>query len=109
MNKHKKGGWSQARFNRLRRGAINSFFSEVEEALNKQSDERIIIAGPGKAKLQFLDMLPKNLKNCVVEIVDIDISDETEILKESKRLISERSERKSRKAVRQLKAEILKD
>ena len=109
MNKHKKGGWSQARFNRLRRGAIHAFFSELKEALQKRSDERIILAGPGQAKLQFVDMLPKNLKDNVVEIVDIDVDDEADILKESKRLISGREEQKSHEAVRQLKEEILKD
>jgi len=37
MNKHKKGGWSQARFNRLRRGAIHAFLKEVEEVLENSS------------------------------------------------------------------------
>mgnify|MGYP000114830408 CR=1 FL=1 len=50
MNKHKKGGWSQARFNRLRKGAIHTFFSEVVEELEKRSDKQIIIAGPGTSK-----------------------------------------------------------
>ena len=109
MNKHKKGGWSQARFNRLRRGAIHAFFSEVAEALQKRADERIILAGPGQAKLQFREMLPKNLKDNVVDIIDIDIDDEVELMKKSKHIISEGEELKSQDAVRQLKAEILKD
>jgi peptide chain release factor subunit 1 len=109
INKHKKGGWSQARFNRLRRGAINEFFSEVQKAFKKLADERIIIAGPGQAKLQFLDMLPKNLKENIVEIVDININREAEILYKSKHLITEREEIKSHEIVEQLKSEILKD
>jgi len=109
MNKHKKGGWSQARFNRLRRGAIHAFFSEVEEALQKRADERIILAGPGQAKLQFRELLPKNLKDNVVDIIDIDIDDEVELMKKSKNIISEREELKSQEAVELLKAEILKD
>jgi len=109
MNKHKKGGWSQARFNRLRRGAIHAFFSEVEGALQKRADERIILAGPGQAKLQFREMLPKNLKDNVVDIIDIDINDEVELVKKSKHIISEKEELKSQEAVKLLKAEILKD
>ena len=109
MNKHKKGGWSQARFNRLRKGAINAFFSEVGIALQKWNNERIIIAGPGQAKLHFVDTLPKNIKKRVVEIVDVDINNEYEILNESKRIISEKEKQKSQEAVKQLKAEILKD
>ncbi|MCK5112502.1 MAG: hypothetical protein KAQ84_03065 [Thermoplasmatales archaeon] len=109
MNKHKKGGWSQARFQRLRKGAIHAFFSEVMEALEKIADEQIILAGPGQAKLQFRDVLPKNLKERIVDVIDISIDDEKELLKESIHKITELEERKSKGAVQQLKEEILKD
>jgi len=109
MNKHKKGGCSQARFNRLRKGAISSFLSEVVESLKKISGERIIIAGPGTAKNQFVDMLPKNIKGRIVDIIDINIDDEKKLLKESIYLIFEREQRKSQEAVQHLKGEILKD
>jgi peptide chain release factor subunit 1 len=109
MNKHKKGGWSQARFNRLRRGAINSFFSEVIEALEKRQDKQIIIAGPGEAKKQFIDNLSKNIKDKIIAIIDVDISDEQELMKRSLQLIKIKEERDSSEAVQQLKQEILKD
>ena len=35
MNKHKKGGWSQARFQRLRKESIHAFFVKVMEELEK--------------------------------------------------------------------------
>ncbi|UCD14504.1 MAG: hypothetical protein JSW60_03545 [Thermoplasmatales archaeon] len=109
MNKHKKGGCSQARFQRLRKGAIHAFFSEVEEALEKIADKQIVLAGPGQAKLQFKDMLPKNLKERIVDIIDISIEDEKELLRESIHLISKLEEKKSQGALQQLKEEILKD
>jgi peptide chain release factor subunit 1 len=109
MNKHKKGGWSKARFNRLRRGAIHAFFTEVIEELQKRADERIIIAGPGTAKNQLVDMLPEDLNKKIVDILDINIDDEQKLLKESLSLISEREQRQSHGAVRHLKNEILKD
>jgi peptide chain release factor subunit 1 len=109
MNKHKKGGWSQARFNRLRKGAINEFLSEVVDALQKRADDHIIIAGPGQAKKQLRDMLPKNLQERLVQLVDIDIDDEKELLKESITLISEDEKQRSHDAVQRLKEEILKD
>ncbi len=109
MNKHRKGGMSQARFQRLRKGAIHAFFSEVEGALEKIADKQIVLAGPGQAKLQFQDMLSKHLAERIVEIIDIDIDDEQQLLKESVRLISKREEQKSHDAVQQLKSEILKD
>lgn len=109
MNRHKKGGCSQARFNRLRRGAIHAFLKEVVEALEKKADERIIIAGPGNAKNQLIDLLPKHLKDNIVEIIGIDADDEAKLMKESIRLISEREKQESFEAVQQLKEEILKD
>ena len=109
MNKHRKGGMSQARFQRLRKGAIHAFFSEVEGALEKIADKQIVLAGPGQAKLQFQDMLSKHLAERIVKVIDIDIDDEQQLLKESARLISKREEQKSHDAVQQLKSEILKD
>lgn len=109
MNKHKKGGMSQARFNRLRKGAISAFLSEVVEALQKRANERIIIAGPGNSKNQFIDMLPKDLNDKIVDVIDISIDDEKKLMKESIHMISEREQRKSHEAVQQLKEEILKE
>ncbi len=109
MNKHKKGGWSQARFNRLRKGAIHAFLSEVVEALQKTVDKRIIIAGPGIAKTQFIKMLPKNLKDNIVDVIDLSIDGEKKLMKESIHLISEKEQQKSHEAVQHLKKEILRD
>ena len=109
MNRHKKGGQSQARFNRLRRGAIHAFLKEVIEALALRTDERIVLAGPGQAKIQLKEMLPKELYDKIVDIVDIDIDDEKELLKRSIHLISEREKRQGQETVQQLKGEILKD
>ncbi len=109
MNKHKKGGFSQARFQRLRKGAINAFFSEVEEALTKVADNQIVLAGPGQAKIHFKDMLSKNLQDRIVATIDVSVDDEKELLKQSINLISELEEKKSTGAVQQLKEEILKD
>jgi len=109
MKKHKKGGWSQARFNRLRRGAIHDFYLEVKDYLEKIADEQIVIAGPGTAKIQFRDILPKNLQNRILDTIDIDIDDEQKLLKESIHLVSEHEKMESREAVEHLKKEILKD
>jgi len=109
MNKHKKGGWSQARFQRIRKGAIHDFFSEVTEYLKKMDDNQIVLAGPGTAKVQFKDGLPKHINERIVAVVDVDISDEHNLIKQSLKLISEHEEEKSRKAVKQLKQEILKN
>ena len=109
MNKHKKGGCSQARFNRLRKGSITNFLSEVVDALQKRTEKQIVIAGPGITKKKFFEMLPKNLSDKVVDIIDIDIDDENQLIKESLNLISEKEKIKSHEAIKLLKQEILKD
>jgi len=109
MNKHKKGGWSQARFNRLRKGAIHAFLKEVIEELQERAEGKIILAGPGTTKNQLIDILPQDLKEKITDIIDIDIKDENKLLKESLHLISEKEKRQSQEAVKHLKNEILKE
>jgi len=109
MNKHKKGGWSQARFQRIRKGAIHDFFSEVIEYLTHNVTNQIILAGPGTAKTQFNDLLPQHLAEQVVDVIDVDIDDEQQSIKQSLSIISEKEERRSEHAVTQLKQEILKN
>ena len=109
INRHKKGGQSQARFQRIRKGAIHAFLSEVAEYLVKVTDKQIVIAGPGTAKIQFKELLPKHLQDRIVDIIDIGIDNEKEIFEESMDVISEKEEKKSHKAVEKLKQEILRD
>jgi peptide chain release factor subunit 1 len=75
MNKHKKGGWSQMRYNRLRRGQISSFFTQLIEDLQKNEDltkiRGLVVAGPGEAKGQLVEMMPHALKEKVIGIMDI--------------------------------------
>ena len=75
MNKHKKGGWSQMRYNRLRSGAIKSFLTEVVEDLQGRLDlgeiKGLVVAGPGEAKGQLVEMLPIDWKDRLLGVVDI--------------------------------------
>jgi peptide chain release factor subunit 1 len=75
MNKHKKGGWSQMRYNRLRSGAIKSFLTTVVEDLQGRLDlgeiKGLVVAGPGEAKGQLVEMLPIVWKEKLLGVVDI--------------------------------------
>ena len=67
INKHKKGGWSQMRFNRLRKEAIKSFLYQVAEDLRVLEDQEIrglVVAGPGEAKYQLVEVIPTMLRKC---------------------------------------------
>lgn len=109
INKHKKGGWSQARFQRIRKGAIHDFFLEVKDHLEKIADEQIVLAGPGTAKIQFKNLLSKNLGKRIIDTIDIDIDDEQNLLKESIEVMSKLEDVQSHEAVKRLKEEILMD
>lgn len=75
MNKHKKGGWSQMRYNRLRRGAIKTFLTQLIDDLQSYEDlgkmKGLVVAGPGEAKHQFVDMLPSSLRDNFLGTVDL--------------------------------------
>ncbi|MCJ7445590.1 MAG: hypothetical protein MUO26_13900 [Methanotrichaceae archaeon] len=76
MNKHKKGGWSQMRFNRLRQGAIMSFLLQVAEDLEQFGDKGfrgLVVAGPGNAKYQLDAVLPVSLRNKLLDTIDTSI------------------------------------
>jgi peptide chain release factor subunit 1 len=109
MNKHKKGGMSQARFQRLRKGSIHAFLTEVVDALGKITQENIILAGPGEAKKQFRDMLPIQLRKAVVAEVDVAIDDACGLVDETKEIIKERSIEEHRQLLDLIQSEILKN
>lgn len=109
MNKHKKGGWSQARFQRKRKGAIYHFYQEITDQLQKIAAERIILAGPGTTKIQFKGTLPKQLREEIINTIDIDMDNEHRLLEESIDVISQQEKEASYTAVEQLKQEFLKD
>jgi len=84
--KHKAGGQSQRRFDRLIEHAAHEFYQEVGEAAREVFEEvdnlkGIIVGGPGPTKEEFLDgdYLPKDLKEKVIAVVDIGNTDESGI------------------------------
>ena len=75
--KTSKGGWSQARYARIREGLLRDFIKSVAEIANnefsKEKDLKgIIIAGPGPVKDDFVngEFLLYNLRSKILGIVD---------------------------------------
>jgi peptide chain release factor subunit 1 len=113
MNKHKKGGWSQMRFNRLRKGAIKSFLSEVvedvQDSCSRHQTRGIVIAGPGDAKHQLVEMLPAEMGKRVLAVVDLPIDAPGKDIVEVGDEIAIADERaRSEERAEELRAEILK-
>jgi peptide chain release factor subunit 1 len=109
MNKHKKGGMSQARFQRLRKGNIHAFLTEVSEALQKITQDDIILAGPGETKKQFREMLPIMLQKGVIAEVNVDIDDECGLINETHEIMSEKGKQEHRRLIELIQTEILKN
>ena len=109
MNKHKKGGMSQARFQRLRKGSIHAFLTEISEALEKITAENIILAGPGETKKQFRDMLPIQLQKGVIAEVNVDIDDEYGLFNEAVEIMSDKGQEAHRLFLDLIQSEILKN
>jgi peptide chain release factor subunit 1 len=114
MNRHKKGGMSQKRFNRLRRGQIESFVSEIIddlERLDEMGDLRgIVLAGPGKEKKLLLDALPKRLADMVIGTVDVDIDVPIHtLMARGEEIASSHEDGKERSAMDRLRSAIFKD
>lgn len=109
MNKHKKGGWSQARFQRLRKGSIHSFFSEIISYVKATAEGDIIIAGPGQAKHEFKRLLPEHMRRSVVAVLDSDMDDEQHLFSESLAIMAERERKEQQTLMEHIKREILKD
>ena len=63
------------RYNRLRRGQIDSFFTQLVEDLQKNEEltkmRGLVVAGPGEAKDQLIGMMPHALKDKVIGTMDI--------------------------------------
>ncbi|MDY6930439.1 MAG: Vms1/Ankzf1 family peptidyl-tRNA hydrolase [Halobacteriota archaeon] len=114
MNKHKKGGWSQARFQRLREGAIDHFLKEVREDAEKIfSDEdikRIVIAGSGNAKKKFVDMISAGIKSKVIDVIDVNFNEaEGKLISRAEKKFFEDGKKRSDENIEKLREEILKD
>jgi len=114
MKTHKKGGMSQARFQRLRLGAIEHFMKEVSEEMeklfSKENVVKIVIAGPGNAKKMLKDFLPNDLKLEILDLIDVDFDKvDGYLVSKAEEIIHEDEKETFSKKVVRLKDEILKN
>lgn len=75
MGRHKKGGFSQKRFQRRRREAQGRFLEGVADSLRillEGGPDRVIVAGPGVLKGRFVDELPAPVADAVEAVEDVD-------------------------------------
>ena len=110
LNKHRKGGWSQARFQRIRKGEIKHFLKEVSQYVSKifseDNIEKIVVAGPGGAKNWLMDYLPEDTRRKVVDLLDVDF-DDVDAVSDAEGVVAREDEMEKIQEVARLKGEIL--
>lgn len=79
IGRHRKGGWSQMRYQRNREGIVKGFHDQVSERLDNLLDEvgeaKIIIAGPGASKMRFQERMSKRAIESIAMVEDADLSE----------------------------------
>lgn len=113
MAGHKKGGMSQARYQRHREGVLNQFFDEVAEevmrVMSEQGIKRVIVAGPGQAKGEFVARAPKELQDAVIAQEDVDFKQgatDAVLAKDLVGVAKEHAQEEAMKDVRELRKQV---
>ncbi|UCD03260.1 MAG: peptide chain release factor 1 [Candidatus Aenigmatarchaeota archaeon] len=117
--KTKKGGWSQARYARVREGLLNDHLKKTGEIatafFRELKDLRgVVIGGPGPIKDMFHngDFLPSDLKSKVVGVVDTSytgVPGLEEMLVRGEDILAEASVTRERKIMERFFSELAKD
>lgn len=117
--KTKAGGWSQARYSRIRDNLLNDFLKKIGEVANNQFKDLkdlkgIIIGGPAGVKEQFSEgsFLDHSLKKKMIGVVDTSYSGEPglkEMIERSEDLISEASAIREKKILDRFFDELARD
>ncbi len=116
--KTSKGGWSQARYARVREGLLHDFLKKIGEVATEKFRELkdlkgVIIAGPGPVKDEFAkgEFLGYEIKNKVLGVVDISYTGEQgfrEALDRSSDILKEASVIREKKIVEKFFTELSK-
>ncbi len=117
--KTKKGGWSQARYARVREGLLNdhlkkagelatSYFRELEDLRG------IVVGGPGPIKDMFVngDFMPTDIKSKVIGVVDVSytgVPGLEEMIVRAEDILAEASVTRERKLLEKFFSELSKD
>jgi peptide chain release factor subunit 1 len=117
--KTKKGGWSQARFARVREGLLNDHFKKTGEIATSYFRDMpdlkgIIIGGPGPIKDTFVngDFLQTAVKSKILGVVDTSYTGTYglgEMIDRGEDILAEASVTKERKLLERFFAELSKD
>ena len=111
-NRVKKGGWSQQRYARKRKGQLHHYAAEVAEKLAElvktRDHDRIVILGSQETRQQIEEELPDPLKEKVIAAEGFDLHRaEDELVEEGLRLFQQEERREERDLWKRIKNETL--
>ena len=94
LGKHRKGGQSQMRFQRVRKAAVHYFMLEVVEDIRsafykprKPNWGGLVIAGPGTAKNELVGLLPPAIREDIIGVLEMDFrSPDEEVVAEAQKV-----------------------
>jgi peptide chain release factor subunit 1 len=114
-----KGGWSQARFARVREGLLNDFMKKVGDVASQQFSELkdlkgVIIGGPGPVKDKFVNgkFIRYDFQEKIISVVDTSYTGEyglEEAVNRSEEALKEASVMKEKKLMERFFDELGKD
>jgi len=113
MKHHKKGGWSQMRYQRIREGNILHLYKEIAEKtaaiVKEEKVKRIVLAGPKEAKKNFFEELPKQVQDMVIGYADVSMkASYEEILDEAYEIFFKEEQKQEAEKMELLREEIFK-
>ena len=111
-NRVKKGGWSQQRYARKRKGELHHYAAEVAEKLadlvKNRDHDRIVLLGSQETRQQIERELPDRLKEKVIAEEGFDLHKaEDELIEEGLRLFQKEERREERDLWTRIKNETL--
>ncbi|MFH5806641.1 Vms1/Ankzf1 family peptidyl-tRNA hydrolase [Alienimonas sp. DA493] len=102
-NRVKKGGWSQQRYARRRKGQLHRYAAEVAERLaeltKEHGPERIVLLGSQETRQQIEEELPDRLKERVIAEEGFDLDAAEEALVEEGLRLFQKEERREEQAL----------
>lgn len=113
IGRHRRGGMSQMRYQRHRQGQVDKFYDQaagrLEDVIKEDGLVRIAVAGPGTAKREFVQRLPKGLAKLVARVEDADFGDgpvDDELVRRFTSLMRDEEAEDSRRWVAALRREL---
>lgn len=114
-----KGGWSQARYSRVRQGLLHDFMKKVGEIASKEFKglrdlKGVVLGGPGPVKDEFMkgEFLDHEVQKRVLGVLDTSytgVSGLEELLNRSGELLAEASITREKKLLNRFFEELKKD